>query len=460
MLLKFLALAAVGVAVWFGWQSCCSHTTPYFDPDEWWGPKGLVSKQDKSIRPFTVKFDEEMIKDLKYRIKNHRPLVPPLEGIGFEYGFNTAQMNSWLSYWTEKYNFSEREKFLNQFPQFKTNIQGLDVHFIRVKPQVPKDVEVVPLLLMHGWPGSVREFYETLPLLTKQTPGYNFAFEVIAPSIPGYGFSDAAVRPGLGLPQVAIIFNNLMNRLGHKNYYVQGGDWGASIASVMSTLFPDNILGHHSNFLLSQHSCSMLKTIIGAFIPSLVVESHLADRMYPLSKIYSYLIEESGYMHIQATKPDTIGVALTDSPVGLLTYFLEKFSTWTNKEYKSRPDGGLGEKFSRDQIIDNVMIYWVSNSITTSMRFYAENLNKRTSGYGLDKIPSRVPTWALQAKNEIMYQPPAVLKLKHTNIIDVTVLNEGGHFLAFEMPKTFAEDVFRAIKAFKEWHQKNGKTEL
>ncbi|CAB3226255.1 unnamed protein product [Arctia plantaginis] len=449
-IIKLLVVAVVGVGAWYAWKGCCQKPIPHFDPEEYWGPKELASKQDKSIRPFTIKFDEEMIKDLKYRLKNSRSFTRPLESTGFEYGFNTDQMSSWLNYWADKYNFSEREKFLNQFPQFKTNIQGLDIHFIRVKPQVPKDIQVVPLLLMHGWPGSVREFYEAIPLLTKQTPGYNFVFEVIVPSIPGYGFSDPAVRPGLSLPHVAVIFRNLMNRLGYKKFYVQGGDWGAAIAATMSTLFPEDILGHHSNMLMSMHTCSVVRILLGGFFPSLVVESHLAERMYPLSTFFATVLEEFGYMHLQATKPDTIGVSLTDSPAGLLAYILEKFSTWTKKEYKSQPDGGLSSKFSKDQLIDNLMIYWSTKSITTSMRFYAENFSRKMQEYGLDQIPTAVPTWGLQAHNEIMYQPEGILKMKFTNIINLTVLDDGGHFLAFEMPQVFSQDVFKAVKAFRD----------
>nr|AJR27470.1 juvenile hormone epoxide hydrolase [Mythimna separata] len=442
-----------------------------------------------------------MIKDLKFRLKNHRKFTPPLEGVAFEYGFNTAQIDSWLNYWSDKYNFVEREAFLNKVPHFKTNIQGLDIHFIHIKPQVPKDVQTVPLLMIHGWPGSVREFYEAIPLLTKQTPGYNFVFELIIPSIPGYGFSDPAVRPGLGMPQTAVIFRTsipgygfsdpavrpglgmpqtavifrtLMNRLGHKKFYVQGGDWGAGIVSVMSTIFPEDILGHHSNMLLSQHTCSThhsnmllsqhtcstIRWFIGAFFPSLIVEEHLASRMYPLSTYFAYVMEEFGYMHIQATKPDTVGVPLNDSPAGLLAYILEKFSTWTNKDNKGKPDGGLALRFTKDQLIDNLMIYWSTNSITTSMRFYAENFSNKIREYNLDQITTQVPTWALQAKNELMYQPPSLLNRKYKNLINATVLDDGGHFLAFELPQVFTADVFKAVKAFKEWHQTNQKTEL
>nr|ABD85119.1 juvenile hormone epoxide hydrolase [Spodoptera exigua] len=459
-IVKAVLVAALGVAAWYYFIGCCPKTIPKLDNNEWWGPKELVGKQDNAIRPFKVKFDEAMIKDLKLRLKNHRAFRPPLEGVGFEYGFNTAQIDSWINYWADKYNFSEREAFLNKFPHFKTNIQGLDIHFIRVKPEVPKNVEVLPLLMIHGWPGSVREFYEAIPLLTRQTAGYNFVFELIIPSIPGYGFSDPAVRPGLGMPQVAVIFRNLMNRLGHKKYYVQGGDWGAGIVSTMSTLFPEDILGHHSNMLFTQHTCATVRTLVGAFLPSLIIEEHLASRIYPLSSFFAYVLEEFGYMHIQATKPDTVGVPLSDSPAGLLAYILEKFSTWTKKEYKFKAGGGLSNRFTKDQLIDNLMIYWSTNSITTSMRFYAENFSHKIMSLNLDQIPTDVPTWGLQAKEELFYQPPAVLSAKFKNLIGTTVLDDGGHFLAFELPQVLSADVFKAVKAFKEWHQANKKTEL
>ncbi|XP_026315905.1 juvenile hormone epoxide hydrolase-like [Hyposmocoma kahamanoa] len=460
-LLLGLIAVVVGLAVYMSCKCCNPPKPPNLSLDEWWGPNELKGKKDTSIRPFQIKFSEQMIIDLKDRLMKHRPFTPPLEGIGFQYGFNTKYLDTLVSYWAEKYPFADREKFLNQFPQFKTNIQGLEIHFIRVKPQVPANVQVLPILLLHGWPGSVREFYEAIPMLTKQASGYDFAFEVIVPSLPGYGFSDAAVRPGLGVAQAAVIMKNLMNRLGFNKYYVQGGDWGAAIVSALSTLYPEEVLGHHSNMAVISTPCTMLKTVLGAFFPSLVVEPHLADRMYPLSTVLSIALEEFGYLHLHATKPDTVGVALTDSPAGLLAYIVEKFSTWTVLENRNRPDGGLNNgKFSKDQLIDNLMIYWTSNSIATSMRFYAESFSDKHRALQLDSIKTSVPTWILQAKNELAYQPPGFLKTKYTNLIDVTVLDDGGHFFAFELPKVYTEDVFKAVKAFREWHAKASKTEL
>ncbi|XP_045762718.1 juvenile hormone epoxide hydrolase-like [Maniola jurtina] len=450
---KFLfvvSLALISVGIWLFLNAQTPGFPPQLDPNEWWGPLELRGKTDASIKPFEIRFGQEMIRDLKERLKNHREVMPPLEDVGFEYGFNSKQLDPWVKYWAEEYKFQEREKFFNKFPQFKTNIQGLDIHFIRVKPQVPAGVTTVPLLLMHGWPGSVREFYEAIPLLTKKADGYDFVFEVIVPSLPGYGFSDAAVRPGLGAGQMGVIFKNLMNRLGHKQYYVQGGDWGAGIGSSMATMFQNEVLGFHSNMLFVQNGWTSFKTMIGAFFPSLVVEPHLADRMYPLSRYFAYVLEEFGYFHLQATKPDTVGVALSDSPSGLLAYILEKFSTWTRFEHRSLKDGGLSYRFSKEQLIDNLMVYWSTNSITTSMRLYAETMSNKNRALGIDGYTTTVPTWALQAKNELFYQPPNILSSKFSNLLGVTVLDHGGHFLAFELPELFAKDVYKAVKAFKD----------
>ncbi|XP_013165349.1 PREDICTED: juvenile hormone epoxide hydrolase-like [Papilio xuthus] len=459
---KILLGLFVIVVTYICWSALSSGSSqpPKLDPEEWWGPKELKGKQDTSIRPFQVKFTDEMIKDLRSRLKNHRQLVPPLEGVAFEYGFNSKAIEPWLKYWAEEYPFKEREAFLNKYPHFKTNIQGLDIHFVRVKPQVPAGVEIVPLLLLHGWPGSVREFYEAIPILTKQQPGYNFAFELVVPSLPGYGFSDAPVRPGVAPGQIAVIFKNLMSRLGFKKFYIQGGDWGSAVASALTVLYPEDILGHHNNFAMARNKQAAFKTILGAFIPSLVVESHLASRLYPLSSMFAYLLEETGYAHIQATKPDTVGVSLTDSPSGLLAYILEKFSTWTNLENKLKPDGGLELRFTKEQLIDNLMIYWTTNCITTSMRLYAEETSNKNRQLSLDSHTTTVPTWAFQTKSEMIYQPPSILKTKYLNFLGATVLEDGGHFLALELPQIYANDVFKAVNIFKNWHKEIKNTEL
>nr|XP_034825846.1 juvenile hormone epoxide hydrolase-like [Maniola hyperantus] len=432
---------------------------PDIDLHEWWGSEVLKDSTTEHIKPFKVQFSESMIRDVKERLRNQHRLAPPLEGVAFEYGFNTKQLEAWLKYWAEEYPFSEREKFFNKYPQFKTNIQGLDIHFVRVKPNVPPGVEVVPLLLLHGWPGSVREFYEAIPLLTAVSKDRNFAVEVIVPSLPGYGFSSAAVRPGLGADKIAVVFRNLMHRLGFKKYYIQGGDWGALITKDMATFFPEEILGYHTNMPATLSPLYTFYTLLGSLFPPLVVSADLQHRMYPLAKVYATLLEETGYLHIQATKPDTIGVALADSPAGLAAYILEKFSTATKLQYRNHPDGGFANHFTKDQLLDNVMVYFVTNSMTSAMRLYAETFNSRYYSLQLDDIPSPVPTVSLQAKNEVVFITRWAIQKKFPNLIRSTLLDEGGHFLALELPQLFAKDVVTAIGEFRAWH-KNNKTEL
>ena len=246
-------------------------------------------------------------------------------------------------------------------------------------------MKVLPLLLLHGWPGSVREFYDLIPLLTKPVSGRDFVFEVIVPSLPGYGFSEAAARPGLGAVEMSVVFKNLMNRLGFEKYYIQGGDWGGIIVQHMATLFPEQILGVHANMCFVNSVLSTAKLILGSVYPPLIVDNKEQEsKLYPLSTMFSNLVLEMGYMHLQATKPDTVGVGLNDSPSGLAAYILEKFITWTNEEWKNLEDGGLTKKFSYADLLDNVMIYWVTGSITTSARLYSESFNIAQLSLGVE----------------------------------------------------------------------------
>lgn len=232
----------------------------------------------------------------------------PLEGVQQHYGINGNLLGEILDHWKTKYNWREREQFLNQYPQFLTKIQGLDVHFLHVKPKkIDAGVKVFPLLMLHGWPGSVREFYEIVPLLTTKQTGNNFVFELIVPSLPGYGFSQGASKKGLSATNMAVIFKNLMARLGFKKYYVHGGDWGSIITAHMGRLYPDKVLGVHNTMCYVNTPLSMIKTMLFSFYPSAIVDKEFESRMYPYCNVLKYIMGETGYMHIQATKPDTVG---------------------------------------------------------------------------------------------------------------------------------------------------------
>ncbi|NP_001161902.1 juvenile hormone epoxide hydrolase-like protein 5 precursor [Tribolium castaneum] len=411
----------------------------------WWGPRD-PSKEDTAIKPFKINVSDEILKDLQHRLANARPLVPPLEGAQQHYGMNTKLLGKIIDHWRTKYNWREREKFLNQYPQFTVSVQGLRLHYIHVKPPSPGNLKVLPLLLLHGWPGSVREFYDIIPLLTKPAQGRNFVFEVIVPSLPGYGFSEAAVRPGLGPIEMSVVFKNFMKRIGFDKYYIQGGDWGALIVQNMATLFPEHVLGVHSNMCFVNTPLSNLKLLLGSLYPPLIVSKEMESKIYPLSAFYSNVLLEFGYMHLQATKPDTVGVALNDSPVGLAAYILEKFTTWTNADWKDLEDGGLTKKYKLDDLLDNVMIYWVSNSITTSVRLYSEAFNKAQLSLGVERIPLKVPSACAVFRNEIAHQPPALLSEKYHNLVHYSEKSDGGHFAAFEVPKILAEDIFVGVE--------------
>ncbi|KAK9310795.1 hypothetical protein QLX08_000089 [Tetragonisca angustula] len=391
-------------------------------PETNWGSK-KSGKESTEIRPFKIDVPAKILDDLKYRLAHRRTYVTPLEGVAWTYGISTKYLNTVLDYWRDNYNWSERQALLNKYPQFITNIQGLDIHFYHIKPtNLPKDknLKVLPLLLLHGWPGSVVEFQKIIPILTKPRPNQNFVFEVIAPSLPGYGFSEGAVRPGMATAQIAVIFKNLMHRLGFEKFYIQGGDWGAAITANMAALFPEKIIGLHSNMCATLAGSTFLWSFIGTYFPSL------------------------------ATKPDTIGTALTASPDALAVYILEKFSTWTNTAYRERDDGGLTEKFTLDELLDNVMIYWVSNSITTSVRLYAESFSSAYRASKIEELPINVPTGCAVFPNELMSHPESLLKSRFTKLIQYSLMSRGGHFAAFEEPKLLADDIFSFVKKTEE----------
>lgn len=234
-------------------------------------------------------------------------MTKPLSGVQQQYGMNTNLLKDVINYWKTQYNWSAREKYLNKYPHFKTKIQGLNIHYIHVKPKNANGKQIVPLLVLHGWPGSVREFYDIIPLLTEPRSNYDFVFELIVPSLVGFGFSDGADKPGFGAAQDAVIFKLLMQRLGYEKFYAQGGDFGAIIIQEMGKLYPNNLLGLHSNMCFISSGTSLIKYILGSFYPSAFAPPGFLERTYPMSKTLSKLLEESGYFHIQATKPDTVG---------------------------------------------------------------------------------------------------------------------------------------------------------
>ncbi|KAH9634312.1 hypothetical protein HF086_011572 [Spodoptera exigua] len=424
---------------------------PTFDLNKSWGPN-TTEPQDTSIRPYRIVFSDAMNLEIRglFEMYRRNEMKKSFNDTAWTYGVHSEAFSKIFNYWIFQYDFAKRERFLNKFKQYKTKIQGLDIHYIHVKPEVEVNVMVLPLLLLHGWPGSIREFYEAIPLLTTERPGYQFVFEVIVPSLPGFGFSQAPVRPGLSPHQIAIIMRNLMQRLGHKHYYVQGGNLGHIIGSHMATLFPKEVVGFHTNFPVNFSKYAQWVWLLGSVWPKFVANENV-DRMYPLGKKVNFYLEEFGFLHLQGTKPDTIGIALQDSPVGLASYILDRVMIFTDPANKLDLDGGMQKYYNYDQLLDNIMLYWISGSITTSMRIYKEIFEDSDMEKIIERIPTSVPTWGARFKNDLAYSPDFLLKWKYTNLLGTSNYNVGGHLAAFERPKEFSDSVFEGVKSFLEF---------
>ncbi|XP_071451557.1 juvenile hormone epoxide hydrolase 1-like [Hetaerina americana] len=432
--------------------------------DVWWG-NGTNKVENVDIFPFSINISSEAIDILNRRLHSTlESLTPPLEDTSFEYGFNSETLEKIINFWIKEYNWKTREKYLNSLPQFITRISGLRIHFIHAIPRANSEYKffkILPILLIHGWPGSVREMYDLVPLLTvpQEVEGSWYAFEVVIPSLPGYGFSEGAHRPGLATDGIGLILKKLMERLSIPKFYIHGGDWGGIIASQMALLFPESVAGIHSNLCQANSPLNIFKVLLGSLTAPLVFgDTVSAGKIYPLTRFLPFIVQESGHLHLQATKPDTLGIALRDSPAGLAAYILEKFSTWTRACRISAPDGGLnlgseavrtvdgGSLIPLSTLLDNVMIYHITGSITTSMRLFAENLSPAHQWKDYDSIPvSSVPVSCTRFPDELFHAPEFALRARFPRLVHITSQPHGGHFPALEEPELLAQDIRASV---------------
>ncbi|XP_072527613.1 epoxide hydrolase 1-like [Salminus brasiliensis] len=409
----------------------------------WWSREKRPASDDSRIHPFRVETSDEEIQDLHARLDKAR-LPPPLEDSRFRYGFNPGYLWKVISYWRHQFDWQKQVNVLNRYPHFRTRIEGLDVHFVHCKPAGASSGQLgKPLMLLHGWPGSFYEFYWMLPLLLTNQDG--LAFEVICPSIPGYGYSEAPEREGFNTLAAARVFLKLMERLGYSKFYLQGGDWGSIIATNMAQIKPECVKGLHLNMfpVTNGNLVVLLSLLLGSYLPALVGFSQEdVKRLYPyMQKNIFSMLRETGYLHIQATKPDTAGCGLNDSPVGLAAYILEKFSSWTDSQNVHLPDGGLERKFGLDDLLTNVMIYWTTGSIASSMRFYKENFNENLWKREDARTSVYVPTGLAAFPEELLHCPPLWARQKYKDIVSYSYMPCGGHFAALEEPQLLADDI-------------------
>ena len=371
------------------------------------------------VRPFEIRIPGRVLEDLRERLARTR-FVTAIPGSGWEYGANPAWLREITDYWRKDFDWRRQEAALNRIPQFITEIDGLDVHFLH---QRSKEPGALPLLVTHGWPGSVAEFLKILdPLSDPVAHGGRAAdaFHVVCPSLPGYGFSQAPRTPGCDVKRVAEIWIALMQRLGYARYGAQGGDWGAMVNSYVALLDPERCCGLHLNLVLAPRPRDEPATSLS---PGEQAELEAARR---------YLREGAAYQAVQTLEPDTVGAALLDSPSGLAAWILDKFRRWTDC------GGDPLRRFGRDDLLTNVTLYWVTGTIASSMRLYYES--RRSGRFGPVQGRVEVPTAAAIFPHEL-FRPPRRWAERLYRIERWSEMSEGGHFAALEVPDLLVDDV-------------------
>jgi epoxide hydrolase len=391
------------------------------------GQPATKASQDTAIRPFRIQVPDAVLTDLKARLKN--PRIPAaLQGPGWDLGTDTAYLRDLVTYWRDRFDWRAQERRLNAMEQFTTTIDGLRVHFVHRKSKHPN---AFPLLVTHGWPGSIAEFTKIIGPLTDPTAHGGTAadaFDVVMPSIPGFGFTEAPTTPGFDPARIAQLEAALMARLGYTRYGVQGGDWGSIISTQIAARDPAHVAGLHINMCFG-----------GAATGSDPNEGLTPAEIARLKVRQAFQNEETGYQQIQGTKPQTIGIALNDSPVALAAWIVEKFRTWCDC------DGNPEPIFTKDELLTNITLYWVTETAASSARIYYESRHPTTA-----PVPGRIaaPMACADFPKEIIWSPRRWLEARY-NITRWTELPKGGHFAAMEQPQLLVDDIrafFRTIR--------------
>ncbi|MET8331268.1 epoxide hydrolase [Streptomyces sp. NPDC005181] len=400
------------------------------------GVSGLGSPADRRIRPFRVRFPERDLVDLRRRIVSTR--WPEHETVADQsQGVPLTTMQELARYWASEYDWRKVEARLNALPQFITEIDGLGIHFIHVRS---KHKNALPLIVTHGWPGSVIEQLKIIEPLTNPTAhGGNAsdAFHVVIPSLPGYGFSGKPTTTGWGPDRIARAWAVLMKRLGYTKYAAQGGDWGAVIVDLMGVQAPSGLLGIHTNLPGAVPPDIAKALATGAPLPSGLSgeETHAVQQLGSLNK------EHVAYARIMGTRPQTL-TGLTDSPIGLAAFLLDH--DVRSLELISRAFAGHREGLTRDDVLDNITLYWLTNTAVSASRLYWENKLSVVAAKGVT-----VPVAVSVFPDEIYQAPKSWAEKAYPNLIHYNKLDKGGHFAAWEQPQLFAEELragFRPLR--------------
>lgn len=367
------------------------------------------------IEPFTIAATDEQLEDLRSRLHNTR--WPEAETVDdWSQGIPLGYVQQLCEYWANDYDWRSREARLNRFDQYRTIVDGLGIHFIHQRS--PHD-GARPLLITHGWPGSIVEFHKVIePLVDPEAHGGDAddAFHVIAPSLPGYGFSDKPVATGWKVERIASAWAELMASLGYGRYLAQGGDWGSAVTGSIGAIDPKHCAGIHLNM-----------PFVG---PDSTTMDDLTDiEQRALDALKHYADWDSGYSKQQRTRPQTLGYGLVDSPAAQAAWIVEKFWSWTDNQ------GHPEDVLQRDELLDNVMMYWLPGTGASSARLYWESFGS-TRGEQVD-----IPMGASIFPKEIMPTSQRWASRRFTNIVYWNELDRGGHFAAFEQPELFVNEI-------------------
>jgi epoxide hydrolase len=375
------------------------------------------------VMPFRIAVDEAELRDLRERLNRTR--WPDAETVDdWSQGVPLAYVQDLCRYWADEYDWRATEARLNDLPQFRTIIDGLGIHFIHVRSP---HVGALPLVLTHGWPGSVVEFHKVIgPLTDPAAHGGDpaDAFHVVCPSLPGYGFSDKPERRGWDVARIARAWAELMARLGYSRYGAQGGDWGAMVTTSIGQQDVEHLAGIHLNMVLVPPDRATLGELTDAEQAALA--AYADHRRW-----------DTGYSKQQSTRPQTLGYALVDSPAGQCAWIVEKLWAWTDC------DGDPEKVLSRDEMLDNVMLYWLSASGASSARLYWESFDRP------NHEPVEVPTGCSIFPKEIYRPSRRWAEKRFTDIRHWNELPKGGHFAALEQPASFVDEVrsfFRVVR--------------
>jgi pimeloyl-ACP methyl ester carboxylesterase len=384
-----------------------------------------MEKHRMTPAPFQIQVAEEVLMDLRQRLATTR-WPDSLPDAGWDYGANLAYLQQFVAYWQQSYDWRTWERVLNTFPQFTTQIDGIHLHFLHVKG---KGAHPMPLIISHGWPGS---FFETYKIIGPLTDPERFggdpidAFDVVVPSLPGYGFSGPTNVSGVTVARIAEVFVSLMQDLGYPRFATQGGDWGLHITRALGRFWASRIVGIHLNMEPARGVLSK--------------EATNEEEKRWLERQAQWLWGESGYSHLHETRPQTLAYGLNDSPVGLAGWMVEKFRAWSDCH------GEIESVFTKDELLTTIMIYWVTQTINSSTRLYYETAHQHDDIFaGRAEVPTGVAVF-----RDDLPLPPRSLAERLYNIQRWTVMKAGGHFAALEQPQALVEDIrafFRPLRS-------------